>query len=226
MNNRLYGAIFVFALFGTGCSVITPPIEKPVIEDHANNWLGMKKLSTFATVPERRMVITKMPDNKFCAEPPPDVAASLTSSLSLLAEGSGKSEQKGATVSAEAKLNFAKELATSISKLFTRSQGVQLFRDGLYNLCQAQLNGTVDSAAYNQHFTDLLNTSKELINKEVENYIPAQKAEDSAANSATSAGEAKDAAIKAKSAEEKASEFADTAKKAADAIKEAKEKPN
>ncbi|SFM24268.1 hypothetical protein [Rugamonas rubra] len=151
-----------------GCSFLTPPIEKPVIEDHAG------VLGTFATVAERRMVVTKKkyedkhPDNPgynstFCAEPPPDSTQSIASSLTAALRADASRDKSKQGVSAEA----ARELITTAKSMFTRSQGVQLFRDGVYNLCQAHLNSAIDQPSYEKMFSELLGVSAKLIADEI-----------------------------------------------------------
>ena len=75
----LIGSIMVLA----GCSIVTPPLEKPVIENISHNWLGIGKTSIFSTTASRRQVIVKFPSNHLCAEAPPDVAEAVASELGL-----------------------------------------------------------------------------------------------------------------------------------------------
>lgn len=91
-------------------------------------------------------------DSKFCAEPPPDATQSITSAVSAAFSGTAS----GVPVNPEVSAEFAKSLATTAQSLFYRSQGVQLFRDGLYNLCQAYLNGAISPAQYHQQFQSLV----------------------------------------------------------------------
>jgi hypothetical protein len=91
----------------SGCALFSSPKEQPVIEDHVHNWFGVDKVGLLSTTAERREVIFKFPDNKFCAEPPPDVAEALASSLTLLAEGSATDKT---TAQVSARLEAAKTL--------------------------------------------------------------------------------------------------------------------
>ena len=154
-----------------GCSFLTPPIEKPVIEDQS----GL--LGTFATVAERRMVITKKiypqglnqhTDNPgyssaFCAEPPPDSTQSIASSLTAAFKAEASKGDSKQNINGET----AKALITTARSMFTRSQGVQLFRDGIYNLCQAHLNQALKDGEYSQKFSELLKASQGLIAMEI-----------------------------------------------------------
>lgn len=156
----------IIAVVVSGCKHLTPPIEQPVIEDHSG------ALGTFATVAERRMVITKRDfggngpegfESKFCAEPPPDATQSIASSLSAALRADAAQDKSKRSVSAE----MARELATTTKSLFERSQGVQIFRDGVYTLCQAHLNHAMDEYDYNWHFSELLAASVALIKLEL-----------------------------------------------------------
>lgn len=163
---RSYFGVLAAAL--CGCSFLTPPTEKPVIEDHSG------VLGTFATVAERRMVVTKKnypigADNSpgyyssFCAEPPPDSTQSIASSLTAALRADASQDKGKQSVSAEA----ARELVTTAKSLFTRSQGMQLFRDGVYNLCQAHLNAAISDEKYVEMFSKLLAVSAQLIGDEI-----------------------------------------------------------
>lgn len=166
----------------SGCSYLTPPIERPVIEDHSGH------LGTFTTVAERRMVMTKRDyknvpgektyESKFCAEPPPDATQSIASALTTAFKGSAA----GTVVKPEVAIEFAKSLQTTAKSLFQRSQGVQLFRDGVYNLCQAHLNGAITPDQYNAQYTALLTTASAIIKDEIEKMpsVPVSRADDAA----------------------------------------------
>jgi hypothetical protein len=143
-------------------------MEKPVIEDHSG------VLGTFATVAERRMVVTKKKykdqhaddpgyESSFCAEPPPDSTQSIASSLTAALRADASQDKRKQSVSAEA----ARELITTAKSMFTRSQGVQLFRDGVYNLCQAHLNAAIGAEKYEKMFSELLQASAKLIAEEI-----------------------------------------------------------
>jgi len=197
----------VFAL--SGCAVFTSPKEKPIIEDHTHNWFGwagLKKFTVFSTTAERREVIVKYPGNLFCAEPPPDVAESLASSFSLLAQGAAKS--KG--VDANLKLEATKSLSSAIRTLFTRSQGVQFMRDGAFHLCQSFLNKVIDEKKYLELYKELLEVSVKLVEKELPD-MKDKRAVDAVENSEAAATEAKAAASAAADSALQAKQAADRA---------------
>jgi len=205
--------IFLAAAALSGCAVFSSPKEQPVIEEHADNWFNIPKMNVFSTTAERREVIVKFPDNKFCAEPPPDVAESLVSSLTLLAQGSASDKTTGQV---EARLEAAKSLATSVRTLFRRSQGSQYFRDGLFHLCQAYLNHAIDGAQYIELYKELSTKSKALIEKELDKMQAANAelaAENATAAEAAAKQAASDAAVSAQKAKQDADRAEDAAKK-------------
>jgi hypothetical protein len=202
--------IFISATL-SGCALFSSPKEQPVIEEHADNWFNMKKMNVFSTTAERREVIVKYPDNKFCAEPPPDVAESLVSSLSLLAQGSAKDKT---AAEASARLEATRTLGTSIRTLFTRSQGAQFLRDGLFHLCQAYLNDAIDKPQYLELYKDLLTKSQALIVLELPD-MKDKRAETAADNAGIAEEAAKKAASDAAASAQQAKQDADRADEAA-----------
>jgi hypothetical protein len=146
----------------SGCSYFTPPMEKPIIEDHSHN----EKVTTFGMIPSRRMVIVKLqekpgePPIHICAEPSPDVSDNLASSLAMAL--SGKTPQD-ITLAA----SLSKSLATTAQHLFKRSQGLQLYRDGMYNLCQAWMNGIIDNTEYKAEVSSLTTEVATIIKLEI-----------------------------------------------------------
>ena len=155
-----------------GCSFLTPPKEKPVIQDQVGPLFRDKTTHVFSLTPERRTVIV-IPKReivngiggervvKFCAEPPPDVAESLADTFRFLAEA----QLQKADVSAG--VDFYRAFVSSATSLFYRSQGIQLFRDGMYNLCQAHLNGVITANDYVVKYHELLEKANSLILEEV-----------------------------------------------------------
>lgn len=143
----------------SGCSTFTPPKSRPIIEDKVGKW-GNEKIGTLATTPERRVIIVHLDSGKFCAEPSPDTADNIASTLSAALEGN-----KPEVLSAKAQI--ASSFASNSKQLFLRSQGVQLYRDGMYNLCQAFVNGAIDPVEYKNYQKELLATVKELIKIEI-----------------------------------------------------------
>ncbi|GKS70206.1 hypothetical protein W03_22100 [Nitrosomonas sp. PY1] len=146
----------------SGCAFFSPPQSVPVIEDKVGRDIANpndKRIGTLATVAQRRLAIVKYEDGKFCAEPPPDAADNIASSLSAALSGSS------GNVEVQAKLATA---VSSVAKqLFYRSQGLQLYRDGAFHLCNAYLNGQIDAAEYKTKYKELLESAEKLINAEI-----------------------------------------------------------
>lgn len=224
-------AIFVIwiFLFLAGCSAFTAPKEKPVITDKVGlDFFGKEDTTVFSLTPERRTVVVVKSDSQnagvpplqFCAEPPPDVAEGLASSLRALAEASVDDEKS--KISAQGAAELSKSLSTSINTLFTRSQGVQVFRDGLFALCQAYINRIIGKEEYKEIYSDLLIKSYTLVlaeipNAEVEKTIGAARRAEEARTGANSAlNEAQAAQKAAESAAKSAREYLEKAKQEVD----------
>lgn len=185
------------------CSAFTPPKEKPVIEDRVGDHVG-----TLATTAERRIVLVNLKNGDFCAEPSPDVAEAINGSIRAATEASANTSSG---VDAKVSGEVARQLATSIGSSFLRTQGIQLFRDGSFALCQARMNNNIDKTDYAQKLDRLLNLSVELIKLELPTLV--QRAAQLAATSAqTSASESKAAAADAARSADAAKAAADTAK--------------
>jgi hypothetical protein len=62
----------------------------------------------------------------------------------------------------------AASIATVAKQLFYRSQGLQLYRDGMFSLCNAYLNGVVKNGEeFLKQQDKLLDVVKELIHEEI-----------------------------------------------------------
>ncbi len=148
-----------------GCVLFSNPPWEPVVEDEIGNGVSSfygatdKRVGTLATVAQRRLALIKFSDGTFCAEPPPDVADSLSAALSTgLAGGNGKIQIEG---------SVASSFATAAKQLFYRSQGLQLYRDGVFSLCAAHLNGAITKEDYLAQHKELLGVAKQLIDSEL-----------------------------------------------------------
>lgn len=104
----------------------------------------------------------------YCAEPSPDVSEELLTQLA-------------ASVGTQSHNLGAERLSESgFASLFARSQGVQLFRDGLFALCQAHHNGAVGSEDYTQVIDSLIEKASYLIALELA-LAPAARGQDQTA---------------------------------------------
>jgi len=141
------------SLSGCGLSGIASRDTNPVIQDYAGNPIAnmfrANIISTFATTASRRMVIIR--ENKdengiksisTCAEPSPDVgeafASAIADGIKIAAQAEG--------VPVELSNQYARAVATQITPLVYRTQGLQLYRDAAHGLCIDKMNGWVKSA--------------------------------------------------------------------------------
>lgn len=145
-----------------GCALFSAPSWVPVVEDKVGSgqFIGEdKRVGTLATVAQRRLALIKFGDGRFCAEPPPDVADSVSASLSAaLSGGNGKINVTG---------EMAHQFATAAKQIFYRSQGLQLYRDGMFSLCTAYLNKAITEEEFKQNHKDVLIIAADLIKTEL-----------------------------------------------------------
>jgi hypothetical protein len=144
----------------TGCGVFSSPRESPVIEERVTDF-GLRKIGILATTAERRAVIVKVPERLLCAEPPPDVGEAVASAFSAYLEA------KGSNLPVEAKGGVSSAFGTAITQLGYRTQGLQLFRDGSFFLCNMYMNGVIDPGQYQAMRKELFDASLALIKDEI-----------------------------------------------------------
>lgn len=150
-----------------GCALFSTPPSKPIVEDK----IGVedakstdKRIGTLATVAQRRLMVVKFSDGRFCAEPPPDAADNVSANLSAALAGG---VQTPTSPSAHASAQAATALASIAKQIFYRTQGLQLYRDGMFSLCSAYLNGVMSPSEFKEKQMILLNIVKELIALEI-----------------------------------------------------------
>lgn len=156
----LIGAL---ALSSSGCGLsgIASRETNPVIEDYAGNPIAnmfrANIISTFATTASRRMVIIRESKDtagikyiSTCAEPSPDVgeafASAIADGIKIAAQTQG--------VPLELSNQYARAVATQITPLVYRTQGLQLYRDAVHGLCIDKMNGWVKSTTDGVSLTD------------------------------------------------------------------------
>jgi hypothetical protein len=184
MKLPVFSAFAAAALATLGaCSAFTPPIAKPIIEDHAQ-----KQINTFAVMPSRRMVIVKsnvnqqgdampatgltdtglLPDRAvmLCAEASPDVSDDIAASVAAAAAAKGPVPAGGASAP-ELGASFAQVLATTGQALFKRTQALQLYRDIGYHLCQAKMNGFIDDKQFGEKLAHAEATASSVMQYEI-----------------------------------------------------------
>jgi hypothetical protein len=117
------------------------------------------EVGTIAVTGDRKMVIVRpglWEAGKFCSEPAPYVDESVAAKIVTMLEAD-RVGVRGATA-----------LANSVQELFRRSQGVQLYRDGMYALCQAAVNNTLTPEEFKKQSDELLKQAAKLVEKELE----------------------------------------------------------
>jgi hypothetical protein len=126
---------FRCSFFMPGCSFLVPfPDDYPLIADKVKFASGSNNQAlTFAVTGERRFVIIS-PDSqghlRVCAEPSPDLARTVTSQRQGGA-GAQLGDVKGFE-GASGSINYRSYYSTAALLLTQRSQGLQLYRDGMY----------------------------------------------------------------------------------------------
>jgi hypothetical protein len=132
----------------------------PIIEDKVGLF-GKEKVGTLATAPDYRVVYVKIDDQaKLCAEAPADAGAQFGQTFAAaLSTPTGSAPP----LSVEAKAG----LAVAMKQLFKRSQGIQLYRDGAFALCNLFLNGGVNEGQYLAELQELRKIAAYLIEKEI-----------------------------------------------------------
>jgi hypothetical protein len=133
-------AVSTVVMGASGCASYFTA-RPPVIEDKVG-LSGKETVGTLATAPDYRVVYVRLEEKaKICAEAPADAGAQFGSTFAAaLTTPTG-----GTTpLSAEARVG----LAVAMKQLFKRSQGVQLYRDGAFSLCNLYLNGGLTDGEY------------------------------------------------------------------------------
>lgn len=137
-----------------GTSAWSKRDTNPSIQDqiYLSNWWvrnfgNPKSFSTFSTTASRRMVIVgENPHGKgdvfACSEPPPDVGEAFASAVSDGFKIAAQDPKSGIT--ADFANQYARAAATQIAPLLYRTQGLQMYRDGLHSLCIDKMNRWLD----------------------------------------------------------------------------------
>jgi len=146
----------------TGCaSTIGSFFNRPVVEDSVD-----KAVSTISLSADRRtvIVVTEPGSNraKFCAEPPPDAAVGLKTQLEAALKAKAES-------GVEAEGSIADTLETDVTVIAERTASLDVFRTGVYVLCQLHLNGAVKGEEVAPLFNALLKAYADADLKRAEN---------------------------------------------------------
>lgn len=163
----------------TGCTLMEATADKALISRHAGeiravatradrritfvdeNWMwgedrerenvAYRMVMTSGPTPADEYLFERYRAQHYCSEPSPDVTADV---LERMATRLGH----GLTA-----VELESDARSGIASLFRRSQGVQLFRDGLFALCQAHHNGAVGAEDYGLFMHALMERTSYLI---------------------------------------------------------------
>lgn len=162
MNALRLGLIIVLVVFLSGCGVtlFVPPEEDAVVDEHVftpiidlPSLFGWDRdnVHALSTKAERRLVLMEKKKVKngyhgksvltVCAESPAEATQDLSSTFDF--------------VGTVEKIEFSKllkALSTKVKPTFKRSQGLQFYRDGAFQLCQAYLNGLITEKTFAHGF--------------------------------------------------------------------------
>ncbi|UXH80121.1 hypothetical protein [Roseateles amylovorans] len=145
----------------SACSVFTPPIEKPVIEDRIQSgYFGPVSIGILSLTPERRTVLYNFKTRRFCAENPTEVGIDLASARKAVA--ALKVAEKG-----EAEVGIALAMASNNQVLNRRTQGLQLYQASSFTLCQMYLNEAISPEEFLKTQLVILASAGALISQEL-----------------------------------------------------------
>lgn len=154
MSKIILGLLILISI--SGCASIFTA-RPPIIEDKVGG-----KVATLATAPDYRVVYVKLKnDAKLCAEGTAETGAQFAQSFATALSG----EISKIPITADAQLG----IALGLKQLFKRSQGIELYRNGVFALCNIYLNGDgkVTEEKYLIELRHLLSIAEKLILKEL-----------------------------------------------------------
>jgi len=170
----LFCIVLIVASSGCGVSLFVKPEEQAVVDEQIfPDWLslfGKQDVRAASTKLERRIVVFSRTweDNKWklkvCTEPPAEAMQALNSVNKLeatLAQKYGKDMSD--TLSGKGDFG----LTTAVQAAFRRTQGLQFYRDGAYQWCQAYLNGLVTKENFLKKLDALEKNATALIKEEI-----------------------------------------------------------
>ena len=149
MASRLSTMVsMIVFLSGCGFTELSNRTTNPVVLDllRDDDWLGAEyRYETISTDASRRTIFVRYRKGEtradfVCAEPSPDALQAYASAIAAAAEGGSGG--------IEAAFDFSSTDSTSAAPLLYRSQGLQLFRDQIFNLCIMMMNGTIKNDEY------------------------------------------------------------------------------
>jgi hypothetical protein len=123
-----------------GCSLVTRPLDMPVIEEKLNRAIfANASVGTLSLTPERRVVLVNFSNNRFCAEAPTEIGIDVAALNKLRADASQGDKTKVG-------IDLLHTATNQNAVLNKRTQGVQLFLANSYFTCQMYMNGGIDAA--------------------------------------------------------------------------------
>ena len=144
-----------------GCSLITRPLDMPVIEEKLNRAMFTNaSVGTLSLTPERRVVLVNFSNNRFCAEAPTEVGIDVAALNKLKTDLSQGDKTK-------AGLEYVGAATNQNAVLNKRTQGVQLFLANSYFACQMYMNGGIDEKQLLQMQFETLKIAVPLIQAEL-----------------------------------------------------------
>lgn len=148
MVRNIVFVIYITTVSGCGISSFSTRLENPVIESDTNDSAFLARLfhiktpsfSSFATTASRRTINILQDSDKnrieICSEPSPDVGEAVASAVANAI--AVKAPIEG--VPTELSNQYAHAISTQIASLIYRTQGLQLYRDAMHNLCIDRMN--------------------------------------------------------------------------------------
>ena len=162
MRKFIYlGFLIASNLLSSCASLDSPFMGDPIVEDYGYG----ANAGTYGVIPSRQIAIMSARDNIsdsivfICAEPAVDLSDTIVSSQAPGLKAKGPAPG----TSGVGAYSRAQNLSPTAKNLF---EGVQLYRDGMYRLCQAKMNGVISDNDFSEGMNNLLNQSVKLITAE------------------------------------------------------------
>jgi hypothetical protein len=181
------GILLAFMLSGCGMTYFQDRSENPVVFDPigSSGFLGAPRSFAAISAQAGRSTILVNIDKEsplfgtFCAAPPPDAAENLATYFALRAKAAVTDQTS--LLEGSGSLAFEDSFARSLAPLVRRSQGLELFKYGMFYYCQDYMNGKITGRELEDLRSKLLIAATTAISQEVTNdkwfgFPPAYKA--------------------------------------------------
>jgi hypothetical protein len=171
--------LVLVTLTGCGLNIFSTRQTNPSVEG-VLGWGFKPDIGTLAMDASRRLMVIRTEkgevtaDNKwqigeYCAEPSPDAMVDTASLFSAALAAKLKVPSPQGTLDGAAQAQFIQQIASAMSPLLRRSQGLQWTRDNLSFVCNAHLNRVITKAQYLIFVKWILENSGSLIAAEMNN---------------------------------------------------------